>query len=176
MQSNLNGFTLVNDIIDKNYESELIKKINKEKWNSTLKRRTMHFGYEYNYLNKNLTIAPNIPIWALELCNMLKEKELIKEIPNQLIINEYIKGQGISKHIDSNVFDRIIFTISLLTDCKMIFRHIKDDKIYSVNIPARSFYIMEDEARYKWTHEIPNLISGRRISLTFRYVTLPYHT
>lgn len=163
------GLTIIPDAIDQQYHDELIRAIDQHEWDMTLKRRTIHFGYLYNYKSRNLTPAPPLPEWALALCQNLINKGLIRAIPQQLIINEYFTRQGISKHIDSKIFGNTIFSISLGAACTMIFK--KDNVVLDIQILPRAFLKMEGECRSAWTHEIDGKsIRGRRISLTFRYV------
>lgn len=174
------GLKMVDDVIDSALEAKLLKEIYRAQWNDSLKRRTQHFGYEYNYTARSVSPAPRLPEWSISLCEYLREQGFIDKLPDQLIINEYQKGQGISKHVDSPVFGDVIFTVSLGSPCRMIFRRFKSNKtvadrksrpeIVALEIKPRSFYKMEGEARNNWTHEVSNLTSGRRISLTFRYV------
>ena len=42
-----------------------------------------------------------------------------KQRPNQLIVNEYMPGQGINPHIDDPAFEEPIATVSLLSPATM---------------------------------------------------------
>ena len=104
----------------KNHKKEIIDYINNQQWNTSIKRRTQHYGYEYNYKitdSNKLKKSEDIPdIYKL----IIKRIETIiykkfKEVYNfdQMIINEYKLGQGISKHIDNpKIFDKYVITIS----------------------------------------------------------------
>ncbi|KAN0021969.1 hypothetical protein ACTFIU_004115 [Dictyostelium citrinum] len=192
----IEGLTIIENAIDKEMHNKLWKEINKEEWLNDLSRRTQHYGYKYNYKSRSLKsedIAPPFPQWASDLCCHLMKEGLINDFPQQLIVNEYKDNQGISAHIDSKIFDNIIFSISLGSTCRMIFKKsiqpstttastkktttdpkkpevIKIEKL----LPPRAFLLIKDEARFNWTHEIPKLKKGQhRISLTFRYVSKP---
>jgi alkylated DNA repair protein alkB family protein 8 len=62
----------------------------------------------------------------------------------------------------------------------MRFIKIKGGDVVDVEIPRRSLYVMQDDARYKWNHAIPprkkDVIDGamkhryRRVSITYRKV------
>ena len=95
----------------------------------------------------------------------------------QLIVNEYEPGQGIGRHVDSHDFGNTIVSLSLGSQCHMIFRDRAGDRgVLEIPLKARSLLIMKDEARLKWTHEIPSRKSDKgvprrtRVSLTFRYL------
>lgn len=163
------GLSLVEDCITDEYHKQLIEYIDSGTWDTTLSRRVQHFGFKYNYKTRDVSEkAESFPEWANELVAFLLDKNLIDSKPNQLIINEYKTGQGINKHTDSKAFGSTIFSISLGSICKMIFRN--KTMFKTVTVKPRVFMKMEGDARYKWTHEIPAITLGRRISLTFRYV------
>lgn len=169
----MQGLTLIPNIISSSQEQKLIESIDKHPWSDALHRKVMQFGYEYDYKKKQVQVSTPLeplPSWAISLCESLLEKKLIEKIPNQLIVNQYLKGQGISKHTDHPRFGPVIFSVSLGSPCKMIFRNFSKSEEYCVS--PRTFLKMEREARHKWTHEIPALEpkDARRISLTFRYV------
>jgi alkylated DNA repair dioxygenase AlkB len=104
---------------------------------------------------------------------------LLISMPDQVIANEYLPGQGISAHIDCEpCFSEAIVSLSLLSPCEIIFRERRSDAKLGVVLEPRSAIVMKDDARYEWTHEIParksDIIDGakversRRVSLTFR--------
>ena len=62
----------------------------------------------------------------------------------------------------------------------MVFREKNAKRKVNQVLDRRSVAIMNGDARYRWTHEIPNrktepgrVKRGRRISLTFRKVIAP---
>lgn len=151
--------------------------LNVKNWNTKLARRTLHFGYEYNYKNSDLFKAEAIPEVFHDLIKRITEEKIMKNI-NQVIVNEYLPGQGISAHTDAKNFDNVILTISLGSKCIMEFSN-DSDKLELV-LPRRSMLIMKDEFRYDWKHAIParksDIINGKRkyrktrYSITFRSV------
>jgi alkylated DNA repair dioxygenase AlkB len=98
-----------------------------------------------------------------------------------VIANEYVPGQGIGAHIDCvPCFDDTIASLSLLSQCEMVFREQHGSEAIAVLLRPRSVVSLAGAGRYDWTHEIPARKSdfvnglkvdrGRRISLTFRKV------
>ncbi len=155
-------------------------------WDGGLKRRVQHFGHRYDYKARAVTrdsfLGP-LPAWLENLGNRLVEVGCFDVAPDQVIANEYLAGQGISAHVDCEpCFNDTIVSISLLSCCEMIFRDKDSGARSSVILEPRSALVLKNEARYRWTHEIParksDLIEGervlrsRRISLTFRKVLL----
>jgi alkylated DNA repair dioxygenase AlkB len=167
----IKGLTYIDDFITDEEESILISEINKQQWNSTLKRRTQHYGYNYSYgLYAKLEKVEEIPDFLTEL--KLKIEFDTNNKFDQCIINEYTPGQGISAHIDhTQLFSNVIVSVSLGSNAKMIFS--KGESSETLILQKKSILIMQNEARYEWKHCIPALksnIKGTRISITFRKV------
>lgn len=104
-------------------------------------------------------------------------------VPDQVIVNEYEPGQGISAHIDCvPCFDGTIASLSLGSSCVMEFLNARTRGKREILLDERSLIVLSGEARYDWTHAIPgrksDMINGqkmyrlRRASLTFRNVIL----
>lgn len=177
----IEGLTLIEDFISPEEEQLLINLIDKSAWNLTLSRRTQHYGYEYSYTKTSLAPAEPIP----ELMQFLIEKinsvfKLTQPI-NQCIVNEYMPGQGIAAHTDSNVFGNTVISISLSSNVIMEFaKATKAPDKREHLLKRRSCLILQGDARYKWRHSIParksdtfkeiKTIRGRRLSITFRSV------
>jgi alkylated DNA repair dioxygenase AlkB len=100
--------------------------------------------------------------------------------PDQVIINEYAPGEGIKPHKDRNYYENQICGVNLGSGCIMKFIKGKNLEVIDVEIPRRSLYVMQDDARKKWNHGIPprkkDIINGsvhhreRRVSITYRKV------
>ena len=185
------GLIYVRDFLSEKEEVELVEKIDQNSWLHDIKRRVQHYGWRYDYVNRKIDAGTHIdklPEWALSLAQRLVEQELVPQMPDQLIVNEYIRDQGIGKHVDKepNFADGIAM-ISLLESWEMIFRKKNNSKIkHNVMLENRSVAVMNGPARYQWTHEIPSRKSEpgpetpdgkvprklrkRRLSLTFRKV------
>jgi alkylated DNA repair dioxygenase AlkB len=166
----INGLNITDGFITSKEETELLNIINNQTWNTDISRRTQHYGFEYNYtsrsINNNLGQLPN---WLDDLCNKIHKKFKIKK-PDQVIINEYISGQGISPHIDKiDVFDKDIFSLSLGFNDKMKFE--KGDDKHIVELSRCSIVHMNGDCRYKYKHSISaKKRDNPRVSLTFRKI------
>lgn len=172
--------------IDADKEALLIQQIDSHPWLADLKRRVQHYGYKYDYKARKITQdlqIGSIPDWLAGLCNELCANNLFSKIPDQVIINEYQAGQGITPHIDCvPCFGETIASISVCASCVMEFTHVETSEKFSQLLEPRSLLAFSGEARYKWQHAIPQrktdivdgqkIIRGRRISLTFRTVIL----
>jgi alkylated DNA repair dioxygenase AlkB len=94
-------------------------------WLADLKRRVQHYGYKYDYkarvINPSMYVGP-LPPLAVEVAQQLVSHGLMDELPDQLIVNEYQPGQGISAHADCEpCFKNTIVTVSLSSTCEMDF-------------------------------------------------------
>ena len=179
------GLTYVPGFLSADEEDDLVNIIDSLPWNTELRRRVQHYGWRYDYkarqIDPSMFLGP-LPEWAAKLAHRLESEGLVRDLPDQLIVNEYTAEQGISPHVDSDSFADGVVMISLLESWGMVFRKkgVKD-KIEQL-LERRSATVLRGEARYDWTHEIPKRktdpsspgkkrnIRNRRISLTFRKV------
>ncbi|GAB5490366.1 MAG: alpha-ketoglutarate-dependent dioxygenase AlkB [Phototrophicaceae bacterium] len=180
----LPDLTYIPNYIDTSTELELINTIDKQIWLSPLKRRVQHYGYIYDYKKRTITedmFIGALPIWLEELAEKLYLDKHIDVIPDQVIINEYIAGQGIARHVDCEpCFGDTILSLSLGSHCIMDFYALASNAIYHQILEPCSLVVMKKEARYQWKHGIKarksDKIDGsaikrhRRLSLTFRKV------
>lgn len=182
----INGLKYIPSFIDKENETELLYLIDLKPWLTDLKRRTQHYGYKYDYTSKKIDSSMSIgrmPWWLKAYTLRLMHEGIFEVEPDQVIINEYLPGQGIGRHVDCvSCFDKTIASISLESNCMMDFKHLKSPKSGSMMLESGSLLVLSDEARYDWMHSIAakkeDVLNGevfprgRRVSLTFRKVIL----
>lgn len=142
----------------------------------------IHYGFrnELEEPYQLISIPLAIPKEIYSLSQELVEQQLLELQPDQVIINEYVPGEGIRPHKDRNYYENQICGVNLGSSCIMRFRKGKNLEIIDVEIPQRSMYIMQDDARKIWTHGIPprkkDIMNGnvthraRRVSITYRKV------
>lgn len=184
--SKIKGLIYIPEYITQEEHGILWKSVNSEKWLDDLKRRVQHYGYKYNYKSRFIDYSMKIgdlPNWVLPMAKRLKDEKYMQNIPDQLIINEYLAGQGIAAHIDCEpCFDNTIISLSLGSKCVMNFINKYSKEKIDVLLEPRSLVILQGEARYNWTHGISGKKSDvfknqkyerqTRISLTFRNIIL----
>jgi alkylated DNA repair dioxygenase AlkB len=174
------GLLLIEDFITENEEVKLLQRINSSKWNFSLKRRTQHYGYIYDYKSRGLAQKTlPIPDW----CEFIGKRLLEKGYGpfDQCIVNEYTPGQGIAPHIDStDIFSDTVVSVSLGSDIYMefssgCFNSICEKK--EIPLKRRSAVCLTGDARYKWKHsiaakkyDIDGVKRETRVSLTFRKI------
>jgi alkylated DNA repair dioxygenase AlkB len=178
------GLTSLPDYIDQAQHDRLVVIIDEQPWINELQRRVQHYGYRYDYkarkVESGMYLGP-LPDWAQELAGRLHADGCFPVCADQLIVNEYQPGQGISKHVDCvPCFDNVIASLSLGSTCVIEFVHTKTRAKQTLLLEPRSLVLLRDEARYKWTHAVParksdriggrTLSRSRRLSLTFRKV------
>jgi alkylated DNA repair dioxygenase AlkB len=184
--SGIQGLTYQPEYIDATLQDRLIQIIDQQPWLSDLQRRVQHYGYRYDYKARKVDPAMYLgplPDWAAEIAARLHREGWFPVPPDQLIVNEYQPGQGIAKHVDCvPCFDSTVSSLSLGSSCVMEFANTKLKQKIPVFLEPRSMVILQEEARYKWTHAVPARKSdefegrtfprARRLSLTFRKVLL----
>lgn len=114
------------------------------------------------------------------LCPANISQSLISTIlPSHLLINKYIPGDGCTPHTDELLFwEDWVVGVNFNSGCQ--FNFTKDNEKVSVYMPANSVYILTGEARYKWKHGIPFVMTDdvygchvdrkQRISMSFRNI------
>ena len=178
------GLYYIPHYIEESTEAALLELIDSQPWMNDLKRRVQHYGWRYDYKARNVTSDLRIgqlPDWLQSYAVRLQQARLFADMPDQVIINEYQPGQGISAHIDCvPCFAETIASLNLGSPCVMDFIHSKTGEKSSLLLEPRSLIALSGDARYVWQHAIAGrktdrfngqiIQRTRRISLTFRKV------
>nr|AKM76726.1 RNA-binding (RRM/RBD/RNP motifs) family protein [Francoa sonchifolia] len=184
----INGIYLWHDFITAEEELQLLAAVDDRPWIFLAKRRVQHYGYEFCYQTRNVDTQkhlgelPSFVSPVLEKIPSLPDLDAPANlILDQLTVNEYPPGVGLSPHIDTHsAFEGLIFSLSLAGPCIMEFRrysggawrHPKvssstdikiedahngsDVLIKSIYLPPRSMLLLSEEGRYAWHHYIPH--------------------
>ena len=182
METALPGLFLYPDLIDEARETQLLNEIDSQTWIVDYLRRLQYYGYR-NEREKPYDLIPfpiPMPAHMEQLSKELVERKIILLQPDQVIINEYVPGEGIKPHKDRAYYENQICGVNLGSGCIMRFIKGMNEQVIDVEIPRRSVYVMQDDARKKWKHAIPprkkDNIDGllkqreRRVSITYRKV------
>jgi alkylated DNA repair dioxygenase AlkB len=179
------GACIVRGFIPGEKAERLLAAIDACDWRPDLRRRVQHYGWRYDYRARRVTadmrLGP-LPDWLAPVTGAVARLPEFELGPDQVIVNEYLPGQGISAHVDCEpCFGPAIASLSLGGPAQMVFRHRQAGEQISLTLEPLMLLILSGQARYDWTHEIParksDLIAGvrqprgRRVSLTFRTVT-----
>lgn len=178
------GLELRLDFVSENQEEAIIAELDQQEWNTSLSRRTQHYGQRYDYTQKTAVGNDAPPLTGMidYFAKKLGQRNIFGEgrMPEQCIVNEYYRTQGIAAHTDVKTFGPVVVSISLCEDTIMHFS--RDGVTIPVFLPRRSALIMSGESRYAWKHEIKGNVTYfdpdgikikksedyRRISLTYR--------
>ncbi|CAH9055044.1 unnamed protein product [Cuscuta europaea] len=167
---------------------ELLAAVDSRPWQNLAKRRVQHYGYEFCYDIRNVNTShylgelPQFVSLVLERVSSFQKLGYTGSVVlDQLTVNEYPPGVGLSPHIDTHsAFEGLIFSLSLAGPCVMEFRKYQKgvwvtnselashgemqdcDKMTSsflrkaIYLPPRSMLLLSGEARYAWHHYIPH--------------------
>lgn len=186
--SQVPGLTYIPDYINLDEQNLLLSIIDQQEWSTKSQRRVQHYGYRYDYQSGLLASSSylgTLPNWLQNIAKRLEGDRLTATAPDQVIINEYEPGQGISNHIDCiPCFGMTIISLSLASPCLMNFTHADSSKKLPILLLPGSLIVMQKAARYEWQHGIAarkkdnyqgrEIIRKRRVSITFREVLFPY--
>jgi alkylated DNA repair dioxygenase AlkB len=169
------GFKYQAEVISADEERELVDEIEKlplkefEFQGFLGKRRVMSFGWKYDFNERELQKAEDIPPFLLSLRQ--RAARLAGLGPNALqhaLVIEYGPGAAIGWHKDKPMFAEVV-GISLVSACRFRFRRKIQSRWERAAIIAepRSAYLLSGPARSEWEHSIP-AVEKLRYSITFR--------
>lgn len=169
------GFRYEPDVISREDEVTLLDRIRElpfrgfEFQGYTGKRRVVSFGWRYDFNERSLDKADDIPDFLLALRETAARfAGMESQALQHVLVTEYDAGAGIGWHRDKGVFGQVI-GISLLTPCTFRLRRKAGDGWDRVSLVAepRSAYLLDEVARTEWEHSIP-AVNALRYSVTFR--------
>jgi alkylated DNA repair dioxygenase AlkB len=169
------GFVYRPDVISTQEEQFLVERIRQlplkgfEFHGYTARRRTISFGWHYDFGERKLGQADAIPDWLLPLREIAADVAGVTpdQLPHVLIL-EYSAAATIGWHRDKAVFGDVI-GISLLAPCRFRLRQKVGSRWEraSLILLPRSAYLLRGPSRTEWEHSIP-AVDALRYSITFR--------
>ena len=135
----------------------------------TGRRRVVSFGWHYDFAERRLRKADDIPAFLLALREPAAAfAGMAPAALQHALVTEYAPGTGIGWHRDKAVFGEVV-GISLLSPCVFRLRRAAGDGWERVNVPAepRSAYLLSGPSRTEWEHSVPP-VGALRYSVTFR--------
>lgn len=150
------GLICVHDFLKE--PGALLDMLDRMPWLDDLSRRVQHYGWRYDYrshrVHPDAYLGP-LPDFLQHLAEELFSDGLLKCVPDQAIVNEYLPGQGIAAHIDCEpCFGPEIAMISLGDEYPMRFTNVSTAQAIDVWLPVGSACVISGPARYEWRHEI----------------------
>jgi alkylated DNA repair dioxygenase AlkB len=174
------GLRYLERYIDSNAEGALLTAIDREEWRRDYKRRTQYFGLSYDdaAVRGALRWLRDIPPWLLPFGQRLVADRILPRAPENVVINEYLPGQGIAQHIDRAPFGPTVAILSLASPIVLDLHDPELDEDASIDLAPRSLLVLGGEARSRWMHGIAprksdsgplgKRLRSRRVSITFR--------
>jgi alkylated DNA repair dioxygenase AlkB len=178
------GLDYMPDFVSADVEQKILQALDQETWLGDLERRVQHYGYKYNYKSRRIDETMRVgelPSWLVNLGNRMVKWGVFEVTPDQVIVNEYLPGQGITSHIDCEpCFGDTVASLSLGSGCYMDFTSLETGEKLPFWLERRSLVVLKGDSRYCWQHGIAkrkkdvvggsNIERTKRISLTFRKV------
>lgn len=176
------GLFIFPDFISESQEKDLLDEIDSKVWVVDYARRLQYYGYRNELESPYDLVSFPVPLpdQIRLLSDDIVKEGILDDAPDQVIINEYMPGEGIRPHKDRNYYENQICGVNLGSGCVMRFIKGANLETIDVEIPRRSIYVMQDDARRKWSHGIPprkkDVLNGiihhreRRVSITYRKV------
>lgn len=166
--------------LDESEQADLLTTIDSREWSRELQRRVQHYGFRYDYkarrVDSSMRLGP-LPKFVDGILRALPAVVAVDQGFDQLIVNEYLPGQGIAAHIDCEpCFEDHIAIVSLGWAYEMEFQRVRPHTVATLTLASGSLLVLSGPARYDWTHQIRprlrdrGLLRRRRVSLTFRKV------
>jgi alkylated DNA repair dioxygenase AlkB len=169
------GFRYRPDLLSAPEERDLVERIGAlplkefEFHGFTARRRTLSFGWHYDFSQARLLEAEPIPEWLLPLrAAAAAFADLSAERLPHVLILEYSGGATIGWHRDKGTFGDVI-GVSLLSACRFRLRRKVGSRWERVTqtLEPRSAYLLRGPVRTEWEHSIP-AVDALRYSITFR--------
>ena len=169
------GFKYQPDVISADEEAALLAQIKtlpfKEfEFHGFLgKRRVVSFGWRYDFSDRELQKADDIPAFLQPLRERASRFAGLGPADFQhVLVTEYAPGAAIGWHKDKAVFDQVV-GISLVSASRFRFRRKVGNKWEraAITIEPRSVYLLSGPSRTEWEHSIPP-VEHLRYSITLR--------
>jgi alkylated DNA repair dioxygenase AlkB len=169
------GFRYESELISVDDEQQLVRQIETlpfkdfEFHGFVGKRRVVSFGWRYDFNDRELQQADDIPPFLLPLRQRAAVFAGLGPASLQhVLVTEYGPGAAIGWHRDKAVFGEVV-GISLISSCRFRFRRKHAGKWQRADavLEPRSAYLLAGPARTEWEHSIPP-IEHLRYSITFR--------
>ena len=151
------GLYVIPNWITEEEEKSIVEFLSVGEWSDEIStnRPTKHFGYIYS-LYGGYSTTKEAGDWGIlrKFADKIEEQFPGIKIA-QCLANLYYKKSTIGAHRDKET--PIVFGLSVVGDINMVWTDMNNPKIkYEASIPARSLYIMADDAAFHWKHEVPS--------------------
>ncbi|XP_012276991.1 alpha-ketoglutarate-dependent dioxygenase alkB homolog 6 [Orussus abietinus] len=152
------------DFISEIDETYIVKQINSApvpKWTQLSHRRLQNWG---GIPHAKGMIAEDMPSWLTKYIDKICDLNVFEQsvLPNHVLINEYLPGQGIMAHSDGPLFHPIVTTISCGSHTLLDFyKRLDTEEIdktskieFSFLLEPRSLLILQKDLYHNYLHSI----------------------
>jgi len=169
------GFKYQPQVLSPDEERQLVRQIETlplrefEFHGFTGKRRVVSFGWRYDFNERELQKADDMPPFLLPLRDRAaKFSGLRSQDFHHVLVTEYAPGAAIGWHRDKAAFAEVV-GVSLVSPCRFRFRRKLGEKWQRADVilEPRSAYLLSGPSRTEWEHSIP-AVERLRYSITFR--------
>lgn len=117
-------------------------------------------------------VIPVIPLYLKRLCDRLVADGLLAEQPDAVSVNEYLPGQGIEMHTDSELAGDVISTLGIAGNAILrLWKGTGAGFDITMAFPRRTLVQFTGEVRRRpWRHGILP-VTEPRLSIVFRRAT-----
>lgn len=162
------GLTIYKDFISDMEHSDLISEIyielNKSDQPKYINRnKVLRYGDELMCANNHQDII--LPQKIDKICDKLVQCNILKYKPDAININEYLKDDFISSHIDRKDHGPIVTILSLKSPATMLFTSGKEK--FEIELLPKTLIQMKGTIRWHWHHSIYP-VKDTRYSIVFR--------
>lgn len=105
------GLSYLPGYLHEHEQRQLREAIEQAAWDTKWERRRQVYGESYG--EEAEAVAP-MPDWGLALAALMHREGIVDRPFDQMLVNEYLPGQGIALHCDYEPFDRTVVSLSLL--------------------------------------------------------------
>lgn len=172
------GLGYVADYVSEDEEHELLAAIDRQPWLTEWERRRQIYGLSYGSARGEGKVLGPLPSWLLPLAERVLRDGFIDDPVANVVINEYLPGQGIGSHHDYPGFGPTVVAVSLGSPCLLDLVEPDSGRKETLDVAERSLWILGGDARTKWKHGIAHRRTdviggikrprGRRVSVTMR--------
>jgi len=172
------GLGYVPAYITEEEEEALLCAIDREPWLTDWQRRRQIYGVSYGSARAEAKTLGPLPAWMDFLAaRVVADGYLEREVVN-VVVNEYVAGQGIGLHHDFPGFGPTVVAVSLGSATILDLVDPETSRHEQLDVAERSLWVLGGEARRRWMHGIAHRktdviggtkrLRGRRISVTMR--------
>lgn len=172
------GLVYVEDYVTEAEERALLAAVDAEPWLTDWERRRQMYGLAYGNARLSPETLPPLPAWVLPYAERVQREGWLDAPVANVVVNEYLPGQGIGMHKDYTPFGPTVVAISLGSACFLDLVDPATKRAAVLDVAPRSLWVLGGEARSRWTHGIAHRKSdvvgatkrprARRVSITMR--------